>query len=269
MLRVFLIFLLSCSVSMADVLPGWSGWNDNNTATVDHGLWQTFLNDYLRKDDFGQTYFAYAQVGSTKQRELERYIQSLEDTDPLTLNKNEQKAYWFNLYNATTVSIILKNYPVSSIRKIGGSFGGLIPSGPWKQKVVEINGQPLSLDDIEHAIVRPKFNDYRVHFALNCAAMGCPNLAQNAYTGANIEALLSEGTRSFVNHQRGVRFQGGTLIVSKIFDWYQTDFVASEGELTTFLAQFAEPKLRAQLKGYTGNIKYEYDWSLNEVRESQ
>ncbi|MDX1342033.1 MAG: Ser/Thr protein kinase, partial [Reinekea sp.] len=92
---------------------------------------------------------------------------------------------------------------------------------------------------------------------------------QNAYTGANIEALLSEGTRSFVNHQRGVRFQGGTLIVSKIFDWYQTDFVASEGELTTFLAQFAEPKLRAQLKGYTGNIKYEYDWSLNEVRESQ
>lgn len=265
-MRAFiLICLFSCQLALASVLPGWEGSNNASQQTIDHSAWQGFLDAYLYTDDFNQTYFAYRKVSRTDRLELARYINALAAIDPLELNDNEQKAYWFNLYNALTVQVILDAYPVESIRDIGGSLGGLVKTGPWKREVVRINGQKLSLDDIEHNIVRPKYQDYRVHFAFNCASMGCPNLAETAYTGENIEQLLVEAESSFINHQRGVRFQNGQLIVSKIFDWYESDFVTDSRQLPKFLATYAEPKLAAKLKAYNGNIKYEYDWSLNEV----
>jgi len=265
MYRAFLVLFFTLSFTYADVLPGWEGVESDSNVVIDHGPWQAFLDEFLQVDGFGQTYFAYSKVSRSKQQDLDNYISELQKVDPLSLSANEQKAFWFNLYNAVTVKVILEEYPIKSIRDIGASLGGLIPGGPWKLKIIKINGQELSLDDVEHNIVRPKFNDHRVHFALNCAAMGCPNLASTAYSGSNIESLLTEAEKNFINHQRGVRFQGGKLIVSKIFEWYQEDFVQSEAELPNYLAQYAEPKLRAQLKGYRGNIKFEYDWSLNEV----
>lgn len=266
--RMLLAFLLSISMASASdlkLLPGWEGYNEDSTTTLDHASWQLFLDTYLMRDDFGQTYFAYAKVSKAEMLNLRSYIRYLESFDPLELNADEQKAYWINLYNAATVEVVLKAYPVKSIRNIGGSFGGLVPSGPWKQDVVMVNNQALSLDDVEHGILRPKYLDHRIHYAVNCASMGCPNLAETAYTGDNIEQLLVEAEQDFVNHQRGVRFQGGRLIVSKIFDWYRDDFVENEEDLPKFLAQFAEPKLRAQLNAYNGRIRYEYDWALNEV----
>jgi len=266
--RIIIIFLCLMPFAFAETLSGWEGTNNQSTYKVDHSSWQAFLDVHLQKDDFGQTYFEYSKVGHQQINNLNVYLLGLQKIDPLVLNENEQKAYWINLYNAQTVSVILSEYPVKSIRNIGGALGGFIPTGPWTTKILTINNQPLSLDDIEHGIVRPKFNDYRVHYAFNCAAMGCPNLAAEAYSGENIEAALQYAENEFVNHQRGVRFQGGKLILSKIYDWYLEDFVDSEDDLTFFLAQFAEPKLRAQLKGYQGNIKYEYDWSLNEVSKN-
>jgi hypothetical protein len=267
MRRLLLLLCLTIPVSFAEILPSWGAHDDSSTEVIDHQAWQNFLDRYLLTDDFGQTYFAYSKVSRGERGDLNSYIRMLEGIDPQSLNADEQKAYWFNLYNAVTVKVVLEAYPVKSIRDIGGSFGGLVKSGPWKTKVVRVNGEELSLDDIEHGIVRPKYNDYRVHFAFNCASMGCPNLASTAYSGENIESLLVEAERSFINHQRGVRFQGGRLIVSKIFDWYMTDFVQDESQLPEFLARYAEPKLRAQLKGYEGRIRYEYDWSLNEDME--
>jgi hypothetical protein len=269
MRTLILVFVLILNIANADILQEWQGSNENSTVILDHSSWQSFLNRYLAKDDFGQTYFAYSKVSREEAGKLRTYIRRLESIDPLSLNSDEQKAYWFNLYNAVTVNIVLEAYPVESIRDIGSRFGGLVKSGPWKLKVVTVNGKELSLDDIEHGIVRPKFNDYRIHFAVNCASMGCPNLATTAYSGVNIEQLLSEAEQEFINHPRGVRIQNGKLIVSKIFDWYMSDFVDNEDDLPEFLAQVAEPKLRAQLKGYSGSIKYEYDWSLNEVLNNE
>lgn len=267
---VFIFTLLfALTVHANELLTGWQGFNNDNPQTIDHQTWQAFLDRYLDSDEFGQTYFAYRKVSQSDRADLSRYIQSLESIDPLSLSADVQKAYWFNLYNAATVRVVLDAYPVESIRDIGGRLGGLLKTGPWKEPVVTVNGQSLSLDDIEHGIVRPKYQDYRVHYAFNCASMGCPNLSATAYTGNNIEALLVEAEAAFVNHQRGVRFQGGTLIVSKIYDWYQSDFVESEDDLPGFLAQAAKPKLRAQLNGYRGNIRYEYDWSLNEEPNAQ
>lgn len=266
MLRLLISLVLTIipATQANELLDGWAGYDNSNSDTVDHTLWQDFLDSYLDTDDFGQTYFAYASVTSADRTQLNRYIRQLEARNPLTLSRDEQKAYWTNLYNAATVRVVLNDYPVDSIRDIGGRFGGFFKTGPWKEPVVSVNEQALSLDDIEHGIVRPKYQDHRVHYAFNCAAMGCPNLSGVAYTGSNIEALLQDAERDFVNHQRGVRIQGGTLIVSKIYKWYLDDFVDSEDQLPLFLAESAEPKLRAQLKGYSGNIRYEYDWSLNE-----
>jgi len=251
--------------AQTDLLVGWDGADSQSTRIVDHAHWQMFLDTFLDTDEFGQTYFDYARVSRAQIAQLGGYLTELQAIDPLTLNKPEQMAYWINLYNALTVSVILGDYPVKSIRNIGGALGGLIPTGPWTNKLIRINGQMLSLDNIEHGIFRPKFNDHRVHFAFNCAAKGCPNLADQAFTGANLEILLSTAQLAFINHQRGVRVQDGKLIVSKIFDWYRDDFVSNEDDLPLFLAQFAEPKLRAQLQGYQGRINYEYDWSLNEA----
>ncbi|MEJ2042709.1 MAG: DUF547 domain-containing protein [Reinekea sp.] len=265
---LFCFLILSVTAARADLLAGWEGVDPASDTVIDHQVWQEFLDKYLKQDDFGQTYFSYARVGINEQAKLQIYIHELETINPLRLNANEQKAYWINLYNAATVAIVLEEYPINSIRDIGSKLGGLIPGGPWKRKIVTVNDQKLSLDNIEHDIVRPKFNDYRVHFAFNCASKGCPNLADTAYSGANIDMLLNEAAVAFVNHQRGVRFQSGRLTLSKIFQWYQADFVDEEGQLTVFLAQLAEPKLRAVLLAYQGGINYEYDWDLNEVRES-
>lgn len=266
MLKLALTVLLSIGLSVADVLPGWEDTNPDSAQVIDHSDWQTLLSKFLLKDDFGQTYFAYSDIDIADRALLQTYIESLEQVNPLTLNPDEEKAYWINLYNALTVEVILDNYPVGSIRDIGGAFGGLIPTGPWDLEVVTINGQALSLNNIEHDIVRPKYDDFRVHFAFNCAAMGCPNLSEQAFTGDNIDGLLDQANIAFVNHQRGVRFQNRRLVLSKIYDWYLADFVEDEHELPLFLSQFSEPKLRAQLRAYTGRIRYEYDWSLNEEK---
>lgn len=268
MWRSLLAALLITTAAWADILPGWEGSNPNSSATVNHQAWQQFLDSYLRLDDFGQSYFAYHQVTSADRRLLDEYLDRLQSVNPLSLNANEQLAYWINLYNAATVQLILENYPVKSIRDIGGSFGGLLPTGPWKEPLLTVNNQTLSLDNIEHDIVRPKYQDFRIHFGFNCASMGCPNLAPTAFTGANINEELDKLTVAFVNHPRGARYQNGKVIVSKLFDWYLTDFVEKESELLPFLAQFAEPRLRAQLLGHQGRIRYEYDWSLNEVKDA-
>ncbi len=262
-LTCFLLAVLNCA--QAEVLAGWEGFANESSTRVNHLTWQGFLNKYLYRDESDQTYVDYSRVSKEDASNVHTYIQTLETINPLKLNANEQKAYWVNLYNAATVAVILDEYPIKSIRDIDRRFT-LVPGGPWDRKLVTLNDQPLTLNNIEHDIVRPKFNDFRIHFALNCASIGCPNLADSAYTAENIEQLLTQATLEFINHPRGVDIEDNKLTVSSIFKWYRDDFVDSEKALPNFLAQFAEPKLQMQLKAYRGKIKYKYDWALNEVK---
>ncbi len=264
--RFAILLLALSSFVFSEALPGWQGYDDKNPQAVDHQLWQDFLDDYLMFDVYGQSFFDYKNVSETQKENLRIYLFDLQKINPLTLSKNEQKAFWINLYNSVTVDIVLQHFPVKSIRNIGGAFGGLIPSGPWGLKVLTVNGHKLSLDDIEHGIFRPKFKDYRIHYALNCASKGCPNLSKVVFTGSNVEQLLVDAEKTFINHLRGVRIQRGKLVVSKIFKWYLTDFVNEEDQLARFLSNVAEPKLKAQIKNYSGRISYEYDWALNEAK---
>jgi hypothetical protein len=157
---------------------------------------------------------------------------------------------------------VLENYPVKSIRRING---GLLGTGPWNQQVITVAGIELSLNDIEHRILRPIWRDPRIHFAVNCASLGCPNLAADAYTVENIEALLEQGAHDYINHPRGVMFSDkDVLILSSLFNWYDIDFGATREERLQYLAGYAEPELATQLANYSGKIKYAYDWKLNQ-----
>ena len=242
----------------------WAIWNvadESSTATIDHGDWQQVLDAYLvTSGTDGINRFDYANITDGDRARLKGYIEQLAAIDPRTYPRTEQRAYWINLYNALTVDVVLQYYPVKSIRDIEG---GLLGSGPWKKRLVEVAGQPLTLNDIEHRILRPIWRDPRTHYAVNCASLGCPNLAARAYTAADIESLLDEAARAYINHPRGVAFENGRLTLSSIYNWFDVDFGKSDVAVLEHLAKYAEPDLAGRLAGYDGRIRYDYDWSLN------
>ena len=179
--------------------------------------------------------------------------------DPRQYSKAEQMAYWINLYNALTVNLILEEYPVGSISEISASDS----FGPWNDFIAEVSEQSLTLNDIEHRILRPIWKDDRIHFAVNCASIGCPNLQPHAFTAENTEALLSKGAQEFVSHSRGVRFKDKSLVLSSIFDWYGNDFGDTKKQQLEKLAEYAPSDTAEKLRNYQGAINYQYDWNLN------
>jgi len=173
-------------------------------------------------------------------------------------------AYWINLYNAVTVQLILDNPGVASIRDISGS--GLFSAGPWDQKRISVEGQALSLNDIEHRILRPIWRDPRIHYAVNCASVGCPNLATAAYRSAGLQQALDAAARAYVNDPRGVTISNGRIRVSRIYDWFIEDFGGDEAGILRHLARYAEPGLKSRLSAASALSGTQYDWSLNAVR---
>lgn len=192
---------------------------------------------------------------------LDAYLQILDQSRPLELARADRLAYYINAYNAWTVKLILLHFkdgkPVDSIKDIGGVF-----SSPWSQKICRIGGEVLSLDTIEHDIIRPEFKDPRVHFAVNCASKSCPPLLDTAYTGERLEQQLDERAKGFINDSRFNYLEGDSLFVSNIFSWFDKDF----GDIPQFIQRYAGVGLKAQLqkKGSNIKVKYlDYDWSLN------
>lgn len=230
---------------------------------VNHSAWDQFLGRYLRTDANGINRIDYGRVGKADHEKLRGYLDALQTVDTKALTRDQQLAFWINLYNAKTVELVLQNYPVDSILKIKD---GILPTGPWNRKVLNVGGEALSLNDVEHRIVRPVFKEERIHYALNCAAAGCPNLSPKAWRAEGLEAALAKAERAYVNDPRGVRIrEDGTLVLSKIFAWFREDFGESEAEIIAKLAKAAEQPLREKLKGRTHVDRYEYDWSLNDA----
>jgi hypothetical protein len=268
---VLLAILLTSATFIAAAAPKavlWERWQANDpqsTSTVNHEEWSRFLGLYLAPDGPEDvSTVAYSKVTAGDKARLDAYISSLESTRVSALAPAEQFAYWINLYNAGTVQLILDRYPVKSIRDI--KLGGLFSSGPWDAKLFTVEGEALSLNDIEHRILRPIWQDPRIHYAVNCASFSCPNLQGAAFTAENLESLLDQAARSFVNSTRGVALAGGRLTLSSIYDWYGSDFGRSEAEVLAHLRRYARPELASQLAAFKGRINYKYDWSLNEPR---
>ena len=248
----------------------WQRWEDHDsdsTRQVDHRLWADFLETYLITDHpSGINLLPYGEVTIDDRRNLERYIDQLENTRVSALNRDVQAAFWINLYNAYTVHLVLEHYPVESIRDINlsGFLAGLFGGGPWGKKLITVEGTQLSLNDIEHRILRPIWQDARIHYAVNCASLGCPNLMPVPYTEENYRELFDRGAREYINHPRGVTFREDRLLLSEIYRWYREDFSDSLKGVKQHLLRYADNELEKRLREHAGAVRYRYDWSLNE-----
>jgi hypothetical protein len=248
----------------AELWERWLADDPDSTVTVDHGAWDRLIGRYLRPGPDGVDRFDYAAVDAADKAALAGYVDSLAAMRPSALSRAEQLPYWINLYNALTVQVVLDHFPVETIRDIDIS-PGLFSNGPWGAKLVTIEGEEVSLDDIEHRILRPIWRDARLHYALNCASIGCPALYPHAFTAEATQAYLDAGARAYVNHPRGVSVRPRGVRLSKIYDWYRDDFGDGDAALFAHLARYAEPPLAAILKGAPRILGYDYDWRLNDV----
>ncbi|WP_163339660.1 DUF547 domain-containing protein [Desulfopila sp. IMCC35008] len=193
---------------------------------------------------------------------LDEYLHQLAEVPTEQLSGNEKLAFYINAYNAYTIKLILQNFrkgsPPRSIKDIGGFF-----SSPWSIRFAVVGGDTLTLDNIEHDIIRKEFDEPRVHFAVNCASLSCPPLLNRAYRGELLDDQLQENTRRFLNDPHFTRLEGTTLFVSKIFKWFGEDF---KDDIPGFVRTHAGEELQHGLQagGDRLIIKYlDYDWSLN------
>ncbi len=247
-----------------DLWERWTRHDPNATSSVDHSPWAAILSRYLTRGPSGITLFDYG-AAVPDQADVQNYVDRLSRTRISRYNRPEQFAYWVNLYNALTVNVVLDHYPVSSIRDIDIS-PGLFSDGPWGAELVEVEGEPISLDDIEHRILRPIWNqDPRIHYAVNCASLGCPNLQPTPFTAQNTEQLLEGGARTFINHPRGATVEDGELEVSSIYSWFKEDFGGSDQGVIEHLSQYADEPKAGRLSRVSRIDDHSYDWSLNDV----
>ena len=231
--------------------------SENSDAVIDHAAWNTLLQEYVVAGPDGVNLVEYDRFKNEAADALTAYLETMQNTPIEDVGTDEQFAFWVNLYNAATVDVILKNLPLDSIRDIG-----LLGAGPWKDDAVTVAGRTLSLDNIEHDILRPEWQDVRIHYAVNCASIGCPNLAREAYTGAKLEEMLETASKAYVNHPRGFGGEPGRVIASSIYDWYQSDW-GSELDVLEHARKYAEGPTVTLLEGAETIDDYGYDWSLN------
>jgi hypothetical protein len=263
--RRFVVAGLAALIASAALKPlpamaAMTGFRPKGQAKVDHARYDALLKSYVKSDANAYNRVDYGGVKANLSV-LRDYIAALEAVDPVSLSRNEAHAYWINLYNAKTLEVVADAFPVKSIKKINLGGSGLFGSGPWKAKIITVNGTALSLDDVEHEIVRALFKEEMSHYGLNCASYSCPNLAARAYTGTNVDALLRESAIAYVNHPRGVSVENGRITASKIYSWYADDF-GGKGKLKPHWQALANPDKATAIE--SASISgYDYDWSIN------
>jgi len=254
-------YFYSANQNTAELDSRWSQNSQSSDEQIDNSGWQTILEDYLVSDtESGVNLFDYEGLLDDGREPLDEYVSLLKQVDPLTLNQNEQKAFWINLYNALTVQLILDNYPLASITNLGSNP---LEFGPWNEPATIINGIELSLNDIEHSIIRPLYNDYRIHFAVNCASIGCPNLAEEPFSGSDLDNQLDDAAVAYVNHPRGIKFEDSKLHLSTLFDWYSEDFGDTQSEVLATLGKHVNEDTQTALLQFKEKPVYAYDWGLN------
>lgn len=209
----------------------------------DHSVFNELLSKYV-----GVNGFVNYKGLKNEESKLDSYLNSLtENYIKSSWSRNEKLAYWINAYNAYTLKLILKNYPLSSITDIDNG-------NPWDTKWINLGGKNLSLNNIENDIIRPTFNEPRIHFAVNCAAKSCPPLMNSAFVASKLDSQLESQTQKFLNNSNYNMITSSKVSVSKIFEWYKGDF----GDLSTFINRYT--------KEDTKNAKIafnEYNWALN------
>jgi len=223
-------------------------------------------------DGVNRVDYAAWKADAADRGRLSQYVAELQTRTPSKLPRAEAIAYWSNLYNAITLDVVIARYPIASIRDIKseGLFDPKAYLGPWRTKRATVEGKQLSLDDIEHEILRPTFKDPRIHYAVNCASFGCPNLRTKAWTAETLDADLDAAARDFVNHPRGIAvLPGNKLKVSSIYKWFVDDFGGNDAGVIAHLKTYAGEKLAPILAAGASIGSDDYDWSLNDTASAK
>jgi Protein of unknown function, DUF547 len=244
----------------ADLWPRWQ--TSGPGSIVDDSPFASFLNRYRSVGPDGVARLAYGKVSPADKARLKAYVSALSRTDVDRLTRPQQFAFWVNLYNAATVDLVLSHYPVTSITKVKDGF---LSFGPWDRKLVSVKGERLSLNDVEHRILRPIWKDPRIHFIVNCASVGCPDIYAAPLRADTLEPQLNAARDAFLDHPRGAQLSAKGLKVSSIFHWYAVDFGGPAG-VVRYLKSHGPSHLQSRLTATTKITGHAYDWSLNEAK---
>jgi hypothetical protein len=242
--NVTTLLIVSCVCGLLFASFAWSA--------VDNTIYADLLQRHVKDGDVDYRGF------KNDEAELDRYLDILAQVDPQALSNDDRFAFYVNAYNAWTIKFILSRYPnLKSIKELGSFL-----RSPWKKKLARIDGKILTLDNIEHDILRPQFKDPRIHFSINCASKGCPPLLGEPYTGARLNQQLEGVATAFINDPQYNRLDNNVLYVSKIFKWFAADF---GNDIVGFVKRYADGPMKTELEKHaTLKLKYlEYDWSLN------
>ena len=229
--------------------------NSSDSKPITHEIWDGLLKKYVGTDGF-VNYKGFIRDSA----ELNRYLKVLESAHPNDKNwtRNEQMAYWINAYNAFTVQLIVRNYPVASIKDI--KRGLAFVNSVWDIQFIHIQGFTYDLNNIEHNILRPIYKDARVHAAVNCASYSCPKLRPEAFTAARLDAQLDDAMAGFINDPVRNRITPQKAELSEIFKWFKGDFERDGKSLRDFINRFSTVKITDQ----TEITHIDYNWKLNE-----
>ena len=235
----------------------------------DHGAFDALLR--LHVADGMVDYDAFG-----KAPEFGKYLDQLAGFDPAQLSRDDQLAFWINAYNAYTIRLIVQHEERKTIRNINKKFGLFKGLGPWSEKLVVVGGATYDLETVEQKIIRPTFREPRIHFALVCAAMGCPPLRSEAFAGARLDQQLDDQAKVFLTaspRKNWVDLEGRTVWVSQVFQFndYQKDFGGSEAAVMRFVAKYHPAgAVRQLLEAGTAKLSYtDYDWTLNSQEQAQ
>jgi len=238
------------SVAEASVAPSKIG-------LVDHAKWDALLKKHV--NDKGMVNYKGMIKDSLQ---LNAYLKQVESNPPdkSTWSKPEQLAYWINAYNAFTVRLIIRNYPVKSIKDIAGGIPFV--NTPWDIKFIKIGGETHDLNNIEHGIVRKEFNEPRIHFVLVCAAVSCPRLRNEAYNAKRLEEQLDDQARVTFNDPSKNKVEKDKAQITKLLDWYWGDFKGLKMTRQEYVNQYSLVKMNANAE-----ITFmDYFWELNEQK---
>ena len=231
---------------------------------MDFSDWDSLSKKYVSpKTIAGVPLAAVAYKDLKKDSQFKQLLAKLETFNLGDLKTREEKlSFWINVYNIMAVKMVLDNYPVESIKDAGSLFKSV-----WKKPVGVVGGKQRTLNEIEHEILR-KMGEPRIHVAIVCASVSCPDLRRDAYTPEKLEAQLDEQMKNFLqNQQKGMRIdtKKGRLYLSSIFDWFEKDF-ESKGGVVAFISDYVSPEQREILKNQKLKIAYlDYNWDLNEL----
>ena len=215
----------------------------------DHKPYQGILSAFVKR---GRVDYAGIRNDAAARARLNGYVTALGAAKLAGKNRNTQLAFYLNAYNAIVIKTVVDRWPVTSVMKVKGFF---------KRIKHRVAGQSVTLDQLENRVIRPRFKEPRIHFALVCAARSCPPLSSSAFSAATLNRALERLTRAFINGSHGVRVRGDKAWVSRLFTWYEGDFSAAAGTAGKYLARYHKKHGAVLARG--GYSYLPYDWSIN------